>query len=92
MSEASFEAAAPSEEYIEPTTAVAAPTRKQGMNIYTVMLVISFVCLVIGTIILFVEFSKFGTWNTSTAQPKTSMAPVQQFDAGDRFYAQADLS
>ena len=86
MSDASFEASAPSEEYVEPTAApVAAPTRKQGMNIYTVMLVISFICLLIGTIILFSEFNKFGGWDTDAARPQSHLLPSQSAD--NSFYA-----
>ena len=78
MANVNFEAAAPSQEYIEPTLAPAAATRKQGMNIYTVMLVISFLCLLIGTIILFMEFSKFGGWETGSARPQSSLTPIEQ--------------
>ncbi|HMO13555.1 MAG TPA: hypothetical protein PKD64_11990 [Pirellulaceae bacterium] len=70
MAEQYFEASAPSESLVEPSVATAVtPTRKQGLNIYTVMLVISFLSLVIGTIILFTEFNQFGGWDTSSAIP-----------------------
>ena len=79
MSTPNFEAAAPEEAYIEmPAEPVAPATRKQGMNIYTVMLVISFVCLLIGTIVLFMEFSKFGGWNTDSAKPQTASVIFEQ--------------
>ena len=81
MSEQNFEAAAPTEQSLIESAEVAAPAvRKQGMNIYTVMLVISFVSLVIGTIILFMEYSKFGGWNTNSAKPQTSANPIERID------------
>ncbi len=76
MSEVNFEASAPSEEYVQPAIAASnVPVRKQGLNIYTVMLVISFISLVIGTIILFIEFNRFGGWDTSSARPSSSVTP-----------------
>lgn len=49
-------------EETQPTAPVvpAAPRyRKQGFNIYTVMLILSFVCLLAGMIIMFVEAGKY---------------------------------
>lgn len=48
----------------------AARTVKQPVNIYTVMVLLSFVFLLIGTICLGVELSRWGNfpwWNTSDA-------------------------
>lgn len=81
MSEQNFEAAAPTEEaYIDVETPVAPEYRKQGMNIYTVMLVISFISLVIGTILLFIEANRFGGWDTKEFRPQTSVTPVSSSD------------
>lgn len=42
--------------------------QKQGMNVYTVMLIIAFCAIVTGCILLAVELSRFGPgvpWNTA---------------------------
>lgn len=44
------------------------PTQKPGMNVYTVMLLVAFCALVIGSVLLALELSRFGPgvpWNTS---------------------------
>ena len=79
MSEPNFEASAPSE-VIAPTSVEAAQaTRKHDFNIYTVMLIIAFVALLIGTLVLFMELNKYGNfpgsfpWKTGDAIPKALM-------------------
>ena len=49
MSDQVFEAAAPEEEPITSTSIRNAVTRKQNFNVYTVMLIVSFFCLLLGT-------------------------------------------
>jgi hypothetical protein len=52
-----------------------APVEKQRTNIYTMMLMLSFIALVTGSIILSMEWQKFETdapWNTSAANPKAA--------------------
>lgn len=63
-----------------PTTAAppasAAPVQKQGLSIYTVLLIIAFLALTIGTVFLYLEMRKWGDgwrlWDTSGSQPAVS--------------------
>lgn len=51
------------------------PLEKQRTNIYTMMLILSFLALVTGSIVLSVYWQKFDTdppWSTSAAQPKAA--------------------
>ena len=46
----------------QPSVPAAPPApryRKQGFSIYTIMLILSFVCLLAGTILMFVEAGKY---------------------------------
>lgn len=36
--------------------------RKSSLNVYTVMLIVSFICLTTGAILLFMELQRFGAW------------------------------
>jgi len=77
MSDANFEAAAPHQGYSQnPAEALPPVSPKQSTNVYTVMLVVSFICLVIGTIVLFLEFRKFGSWKTDEARPNQAALSV----------------
>lgn len=52
---------------------VSAPVEKQRTNIYTMMLMLSFIALVTGSIILSMEWQRFETdtpWNTSATLPR----------------------
>jgi len=74
MSEPNFEASEPIGEPIAPTLR-SAVTRKQNFNIYTVMLIISFFCLLIGTLFLYMELTKYGDltdwpWKTDSGRPR----------------------
>jgi hypothetical protein len=51
-----------------------APTAKRPLDMYTLLILIAFVAMLIGTIILFVELSRWGLftglpWNTDSASP-----------------------
>lgn len=54
--------------------AVEPPKRKQGFGIYTMMLLVSFVMLTIGSIIMFTTLQRYGSfpgsfpWKTTEAQ------------------------
>jgi hypothetical protein len=51
------------------------PLEKQRTNIYTMMLILSFLALVTGSIILSMEWEKFDgdpRWSTSEASPKAA--------------------
>jgi len=54
---------------------VEAPKQKQKLNVYTMMLVISFLCLVTACILLFQELKLWGSypwWNTDEGKPNVS--------------------
>jgi len=38
------------------------PVRKSPLNIYTAMLMISFIALTIGAILLYMELQRWGSW------------------------------
>lgn len=74
MSEPTFEASEPTGEPITPSFKTAV-TRKQNFNIYTVMLIISFVCLLIGTVLLWIELRSYGDltewpWKVDEGRPR----------------------
>lgn len=51
------------------------PLEKQRTNIYTMMLILSFLALVTGSIILSLEWQKFegdAPWNTSAVNPRAA--------------------
>jgi hypothetical protein len=51
------------------------PLEKQRTNIYTMLLILSFLALVTGSVILSLEWQKFDgepPWNTSAANPKAA--------------------
>ena len=57
------------------------PTQKPRLNVYTMMLLLSFIALLVGTILLVMELSKYGEfldwWNTQGTQPVQAMiAPL----------------
>lgn len=77
MAQQNFEASAPENEPITSASDRRIAARKQGFNVYTTMLLLSLVFLVIGTVLLFLEVSKFpggvsGGWNTSAATPTSA--------------------
>jgi hypothetical protein len=48
------------------------PVQKQSTNVYTVMLIISFICIVTACILLYVELTRWGSypwWKTSEGIP-----------------------
>lgn len=57
-----------------PTIGTPSPSRKQETNIYTVMLIVSFLCIVTACLLLYFELRRWGSfpwWNTATATPNT---------------------
>ncbi len=51
-----------------------APTAKRPLDLYTLLIMIAFFAMLIGTIILFVELGRWGLfqglpWNTDSANP-----------------------
>ncbi len=60
---------------------VAGPVQKQNLNVYTVMLIVSFAALLIGCLLLLFELMRYGAfpwWKTEGSQPA---APVSQLHA-----------
>lgn len=56
---------------------VAAPVQKQRINVYTMMLVIAFICLVTACVLLYQELTLWGSypwWNTDGGKPNVSYA------------------
>ncbi len=54
---------------------VEAPTQKQLINVYTMMLVIAFACLVTACVLLYNELTLWGSypwWNTDEGKPNVS--------------------
>ena len=50
------------------------PVQKQKTSVYTVMLIISFFCIVTACVLLYMELTKWGAypwWNTSEGTPNT---------------------
>jgi hypothetical protein len=84
MSEPTFEASEPVGEPITPSLR-SAVARKQNFNIYTVMLIISFVCLLIGTLLLFFELRQYGDfpsewpWKVTEGRPRTVLEILDRF-------------
>ena len=64
------------------------PVQKQRMNIYTMMLIISFICIVTSCVVLYMELKKWGNrpwWNTQDAKPRAaSIGPMPTFAAPSR--------
>ena len=85
MSEPNFEASEPVGEPISPGSFSTAIKRKQNFNIYTVMLIISFFCLLIGTLLLFFELRAYGDfpsdwpWKTDAGRPREVMLQLMRF-------------
>lgn len=51
---------------------VSAPSGKQRFSVYTMMLILTFIALVIGSVLLYVELDKYGPfpqWRTTEAAP-----------------------
>lgn len=75
---------------VDPTGKSHAPVQKQKTNVYTVMLIISFICIVTACILLYIELTRWGEfpwWNTSGATPNTSAHYVVP-DAPTPFFAE----
>jgi len=51
------------------------PAQKQRTNVYTVMLIISFICIVTSCVVLYMELKRWGNypwWNTTEANPRAA--------------------
>lgn len=80
MSEPLFEASEPINDPIGTSSFGTPVPRKQGFNIYTSMLIFSFVCLLLGTLLLLFELQSYGDfpsewpWKTEAGRPNASWA------------------
>jgi len=57
---------------VNPSAGTIVPAQKQKTNVYTVMLIISFLCIVTACVLLYLELRQWGSypwWNTSGAKP-----------------------
>lgn len=45
-----------------PNNLTSGPVQKQGTNVYTIMLILSFIFLSIGTLMLYLELTRFGSY------------------------------
>jgi hypothetical protein len=56
------------------------PAQKQRADVYTVMLIISFICIVTATVLLYAELERWGSypwWKTSDATASAILPGVQ---------------
>ena len=75
MAQQNFEASAPENEPVTSMGNRSIAPRKQQFNIYTVILLLSFVFMLLGTIFLFIEKGRYSgeqPWKTSVATPATT--------------------
>lgn len=60
---------------------VSEPTeQKQRTNVYTIMLVVAFLCITVACVILYLELKEYGAypwWKTGGIAPPTAMAPLE---------------
>ena len=68
--------------------------QKQRLNVYTMMLVISFIAICIGATLLYMELKRFGDpfgnpppWNISNAKPRLSMVEPDLMQQHQRWAA-----
>ncbi len=55
------------------------PVQKQKTNVYTVMLIVSFICIVAACLLLYAELKRWGSypwWNTAAATPNAQALVV----------------
>jgi hypothetical protein len=60
--------------------AVEVPAQKQRADVYTVMLIIAFICIVTATILMYAELKRWGgspPWNTSDAKASADWHELQ---------------
>ncbi len=59
----------------QPAGSTTPAVRKQSLNVYTVMLIISFIAICVGCVLLYLELQRFGSypwWDVDEAKPATS--------------------
>ena len=71
-----------------PMVGTPSPAPKQETNVYTVMLIVSFLCIVTACLLLYFELRRWGSfpwWNTAAATPNTQAyyAPPDNPPASD---------
>lgn len=80
MAQQPFQATQPQSEPVGPMTArTFVASRKQDFNIYTVMLLMSLVFLLVGTILMWIELGRYeggatAAWKTGDATPRSGPA------------------
>jgi len=66
---------------MQAPAAAPVPVQKQKLNIYTMMLLISFVAVVTSCILMYMELQRYGEqdwWKTHEARPTTPVSMIQQ--------------
>jgi len=69
---------------VDPTVQATAKDQKQRTNVYTVMLIVSFFCIVTACVLLWLEVNRWGSypwWNTNEATPSTQAYHAAPLDA-----------
>ncbi len=72
MAQDVFQAAEPIDEPITTGGQRAVVVRKQGFTVYTAMLILSLICLLVGTLLISLELLRYETippWKTGDATP-----------------------
>ncbi|MFV1968220.1 MAG: hypothetical protein ACC628_22585 [Pirellulaceae bacterium] len=70
---------------VDPAGPAEVPAQKQRTNVYTVMLIISFFCIVTACVLLWLELNRWGSypwWKTTEATPNTQVRYAVPLDAG----------
>lgn len=62
MSQPNFEASPGQGMPVAMQQPAAPVVRKQALNVYTVMLIVTFLCMLIASILFYMELSKFDSW------------------------------
>lgn len=62
MSQPNFEASPGQGMPVAMQQPAAPVVRKQALNVYTVMLIVAFICMLIASILFYMELSKFDKW------------------------------
>jgi len=64
--------------------------QKQRLNVYTMMLILSFVAICIASTLLYMELNRFGNypwWNTRDATPATTSYLIDAHEAPDLVFS-----
>ena len=80
MSQPSFDSAGSETPATRMTTATVVTAAKESLNVYTVMLLVSFIALLAGAILLLVELRRWGAFPSETPWYTSSVGGVSAVD------------